>query len=91
MLVRACEHRTCSSMEGARAWPRLLGRGFQLERGGFAHAAGWEKPWVEQIVDRIMKNMLRTTEERTTAVVSGSARGMGRWRAGHAATHGLQH
>lgn len=33
---------------------------------------GWEKPWVEQIVDRIMKNMLRTTEER--AQVSGGAR-----------------
>jgi hypothetical protein len=33
--------------------------------------AGWEKPWVEQIVDRIMKNMLRTTEERAAAVVSG--------------------
>lgn len=32
--------------------------------------AGWEKPWVEQIVDRIMKNMLRTTEERTTAVMA---------------------
>lgn len=30
---------------------------------------GWEKPWVEQIVDRIMKNMLKTTEERTQAVV----------------------
>jgi hypothetical protein len=32
--------------------------------------AGWEKPWVEQIVDRIMKNMLKTTEERAQAVVS---------------------
>lgn len=31
--------------------------------------AGWEKPWVEQIVDRIMKNMLRTTEERASAVI----------------------
>ncbi|KAJ9517132.1 hypothetical protein QJQ45_009114 [Haematococcus lacustris] len=31
---------------------------------------GWEKPWVEQIVDRIMKNMLRTTEERTQAVIT---------------------
>lgn len=30
---------------------------------------GWEKPWVEQIVDRIMKNMLRTTEERATGVI----------------------
>ncbi len=31
---------------------------------------GWEKPWIEQIVDRIMKGMLRTTEERATGVVS---------------------
>jgi len=30
---------------------------------------GWEKPWVEQIVDRIMKAMLRTTEERASAVI----------------------
>lgn len=30
---------------------------------------GWEKPWVEQIVDRIMKGMLRTTEERCKAVL----------------------
>eukprot|EP00199_Chlamydomonas_sp_CCMP681_P006440 CAMPEP_0119106548 /NCGR_PEP_ID=MMETSP1180-20130426/4640_1 /TAXON_ID=3052 ORGANISM="Chlamydomonas cf sp, Strain CCMP681" /NCGR_SAMPLE_ID=MMETSP1180 /ASSEMBLY_ACC=CAM_ASM_000741 /LENGTH=218 /DNA_ID=CAMNT_0007091911 /DNA_START=90 /DNA_END=746 /DNA_ORIENTATION=+ len=30
---------------------------------------GWEKPWVEQIIDRIMKNMLRTTEERAMAVI----------------------
>lgn len=30
---------------------------------------GWEKPWVEQIVDRIMKGMLKTTEERAEAVV----------------------
>ncbi|MEW5314326.1 MAG: hypothetical protein WDW38_005834 [Sanguina aurantia] len=30
---------------------------------------GWEKPWIEQIVDRIMKGMLKTTEERTQAVV----------------------
>lgn len=30
---------------------------------------GWEKAWVEQIVDRVMKNMLRTTEERAKSVV----------------------
>ncbi|PNH04516.1 hypothetical protein TSOC_009314, partial [Tetrabaena socialis] len=30
---------------------------------------GWEKPWVEQIVDRVMKGMLRTTEERARGVV----------------------
>lgn len=37
----------------------------------FVHCpVGWEKPWVEQIVDRIMKNMLRTTEERAQGVVS---------------------
>ncbi|KAF5843685.1 mitochondrial transcription termination factor [Dunaliella salina] len=30
---------------------------------------GWEKPWVDQIVDRIMKNMLRTTEERAQQVI----------------------
>lgn len=34
-------------------------------------AAGWEKPWVEQIVDRMMKGMLKTTEERAQAVVRG--------------------
>jgi hypothetical protein len=33
-------------------------------------STGWEKPWVEQIVDRVMKGMLRTTEERASAVVS---------------------
>jgi hypothetical protein len=33
------------------------------------HNAGWEKPWVEQIVDRIMKGMLKTTEERAQGVV----------------------
>ena len=32
--------------------------------------SGWEKPWVEQIIDRVMKGMLRTTEERTQGVVS---------------------
>ncbi|KXZ54172.1 hypothetical protein GPECTOR_5g269 [Gonium pectorale] len=31
---------------------------------------GWEKPWVEQIVDRIMKGMLRTTEERAQGVIN---------------------
>lgn len=31
---------------------------------------GWEKPWVEQIVDRIMKGMLKTTEERAEAVIT---------------------
>lgn len=31
--------------------------------------AGWEKPWVEQIVDRIMKGTLKTTEERAKGVV----------------------
>lgn len=31
---------------------------------------GWEKPWVEQIVDRIMKNMLKTTEDRTQGVIA---------------------
>lgn len=30
---------------------------------------GWEKPWVEQITDRLMKNMLRTTEERAQSVI----------------------
>jgi len=30
---------------------------------------GWEKPWVEQIIDRVMKGMLKTTEERAKAVV----------------------
>ncbi|GIL74699.1 hypothetical protein Vretimale_2333 [Volvox reticuliferus] len=30
---------------------------------------GWEKPWIEQIVDRIMKGMLRTTEERARGVI----------------------
>jgi hypothetical protein len=30
---------------------------------------GWEKPWVEQIIDRVMKGMLRTNEERAKAVV----------------------
>ncbi|PNW71373.1 hypothetical protein CHLRE_16g651550v5 [Chlamydomonas reinhardtii] len=32
-------------------------------------ALGWEKPWIEQIVDRTMKGMLRTTEERAKGVV----------------------
>ncbi|WIA21639.1 hypothetical protein OEZ85_000817 [Tetradesmus obliquus] len=31
---------------------------------------GWEKPWVEQIVDRIMKGMLKTTEERAQGVIN---------------------
>eukprot|EP00877_Chromochloris_zofingiensis_P010677 jgi/Chrzof1/5863/Cz16g18160.t1 len=31
---------------------------------------GWEKPWVEQIVDRMMKGMLKTTEERAQAVIN---------------------
>jgi hypothetical protein len=30
---------------------------------------GWEKPWVEQIVDRIMKGTLKTTEERAKGVI----------------------
>ncbi|KAF8059703.1 hypothetical protein HT031_005111 [Scenedesmus sp. PABB004] len=30
---------------------------------------GWEKPWVEQIVDRVMKGMLKTTEERCKGVI----------------------
>ncbi|KAI8462539.1 MAG: hypothetical protein J3K34DRAFT_447696 [Monoraphidium minutum] len=30
---------------------------------------GWEKPWVEQIIDRVMKGMLRTNEERCKAVI----------------------
>lgn len=30
---------------------------------------GWEKPWVDQIVDRIMKGTLKTTEERASGVV----------------------
>jgi len=30
---------------------------------------GWEKPWVEQIIDRIMKGSLKTTEERTQGVI----------------------
>jgi hypothetical protein len=30
---------------------------------------GWEKPWVEQIVDRIMKAMLKTSDERLKGVV----------------------
>eukprot|EP00878_Enallax_costatus_P021102 GHUV01022333.1.p1 GENE.GHUV01022333.1~~GHUV01022333.1.p1 ORF type:complete len:192 (+),score=34.37 GHUV01022333.1:188-763(+) len=30
---------------------------------------GWEKPWVEQIVDRIMKGTLKTTEERAQGVI----------------------
>lgn len=34
------------------------------------HSLGWEKPWIEQIVDRIMKGMLRTTEERATGVIN---------------------
>lgn len=40
---------------------------------------GWEKPWVEQIIDRVMKGMLRTTEERAKAVVGtwGAVQG---WR-----------
>ena len=47
--------------------------------------SGWEKPWVEQIIDRIMKGMLRTTEERTQGVVSdwegrdGGERGRQGW------------
>lgn len=41
-----------------------------LTRIGPVLLAGWEKPWVEQIVDRIMKGMLRTTEERAAGVVS---------------------
>jgi hypothetical protein len=46
---------TCSAHAATLAWvPR---------------PAGWEKAWVEQIVDRIMKGMLKTTEERATAVV----------------------
>ncbi|KAF6263753.1 mitochondrial transcription termination factor [Scenedesmus sp. NREL 46B-D3] len=31
---------------------------------------GWEKPWVEQIVDRVMKGMLKTTEERAQGVIN---------------------
>lgn len=30
----------------------------------------WEKPWVDQIIDRVMKGMLRTTEERTRDVIN---------------------
>lgn len=30
---------------------------------------GWEKAWVEQIIDRVMKGMLRTNEERTKGVI----------------------
>jgi len=30
---------------------------------------GWEKPWVDQIVDRVMKGTLKTTEERAKGVV----------------------
>jgi hypothetical protein len=30
---------------------------------------GWEKPWVDQIVDRVMKGTLKTTEERASGVV----------------------
>jgi hypothetical protein len=30
---------------------------------------GWDKPWVDQIVDRIMKGTLKTTEERASGVV----------------------
>jgi hypothetical protein len=37
--------------------------------------AGWEKPWVEQIIDRVMKGMLKTTEERAQAVVSSWGEG----------------
>ena len=36
-------------------------------------ATGWEKPWVEMVVDRIMKNILRTTEDRAKGVVSATA------------------
>jgi hypothetical protein len=42
---------------------------FQPPFANVTVVAGWEKPWVEQIVDRVMKNMLRTTEERASAVV----------------------
>lgn len=35
-------------------------------------SSGWEKPWVEQIVDRIMKGTLKTTEERAKGVVRHS-------------------
>ncbi|GFR46210.1 hypothetical protein Agub_g7749, partial [Astrephomene gubernaculifera] len=31
---------------------------------------GWDKAWVEQIVDRMMKGSLRTTEERAQAVIN---------------------
>eukprot|EP00798_Chlamydomonas_sp_ICE-L_P011184 gene11184-18798_t len=31
---------------------------------------GWEKPWVEQIVDRLMKGMLKTSEERCQSVIT---------------------
>ena len=55
--------------------------------------SGWEKPWVEQIIDRIMKGMLRTTEERTQGVVSdrdvGDV-GRGRVRAGHHEGHAAE-
>lgn len=30
---------------------------------------GWEKSWVEQIIDRVMKGMLRTNEERAKGVI----------------------
>jgi hypothetical protein len=38
-----------------------------------APRTGWEKPWVEQIVDRIMKGSLKTTEERCQGVVRRAA------------------
>lgn len=33
---------------------------------------------MEQIIDRVMKGMLKTTEERAQAVVGGSSRGSSR-------------
>ncbi|GBF99524.1 transcription termination factor [Raphidocelis subcapitata] len=30
---------------------------------------GWEKSWVEQIIDRVMKGMLRTNEDRAKGVI----------------------
>lgn len=80
-LAAPCyQHKRTASVALSKGKPQLILRTWHVHthhppdmRSAPPHGcmhAGWEKPWVEQIVDRIMKNMLRTTEDRAQAVVS---------------------
>ena len=68
--LRHCYLRLCAGEHGTRR-SKVLALLTCTSTHTHTHIhTGWEKPWVEQIIDRIMKNMLRTTEERTQGVVS---------------------